>query len=330
MLNAYTLTPKGPLAHAGFKPDGTEQHVGWVDLLSPTPEEDKAAEAFLGVSIPTREEAHEIEFSSRFYQEDGAMYLTVSVVAGIDAGDPKLTPLSFILSRSRLATVRYEHFSAFKQFFGRLHRIGESCTDSAGVMLTLTDAIIDRLADVVEKVGGEIDRLNREIFGRSGIASSKGVKRRERRLEAYLQQLGSQNDIVSLVRESLASIERMLQYVNANGLGPTLGKSESGQIKLMTRDVRSLTDHLSFLSNRATFLLEATLGLISVQQNDVIRVFTAVATILLPPTLIGTVYGMNFEIMPETDWSFGYPFAIGLMVASALIPYFILKRRGWF
>ena len=330
MLMAYALTPAGPQPLSDVTAADEDGRVGWIDLLAPTPEEDKAAERFLGASIPTREEAQEIEFSSRFYTEDGVLFLSVSIIAGVDARKPMLTPLTFAISKSqRLATVRYDDFAAFRQFLARSTKSGSGCNDANGVTLTLIDAIIDRIADVIERTGSEIDRLNREIFGREGRKTGQG-KRRERRLESYLGQIGVQNDIVSKTRESLASVERMLQFLSASTIGPPANKGEAGQLKQMSRDVRSLTDHLSFLSNRATFLLDATLGLISVQQNDVIRIFTVVATILLPPTLIGTIYGMNFIHMPELDWVFGYPLAIGVMVASALVPYFILKGRGWF
>lgn len=350
MLNAYVLTQMGPRPVADARlPD--DDRIGWIDLLEPTPEEDRLAEAFLGVSIPTQEEAQEIEFSSRFYNEDGGQYLTVSIVAGYDAGEPILTPLSFVFSRGRIATVRYAEFAALRQFLARLAKLGEACSEPAGVFVSLVEAIIDRLADIVEKTGVEIDRLNKEIFRRGARPRVSGGKRRERQLEQFLGEVGYQNDIVSKIRESLASIERMLQYVGAVGLqpakpdealapqaAPAAAKKAKGEkpkidaatFKLMARDVRSLTDHLSFLSNRATFLLEATLGLISVQQNEVIRVLTVAATILLPPTLIGTVYGMNFVHMPELDWWFGYPLALLVMGASALVPYLILKRRGWF
>lgn len=358
MLNAYALKPAGPsrVADPHLPKD---DRVGWIDLLSPTNEEEKAAEAFLGVAIPTQEEALEIEFSSRFYNDEGGQYLTISIVAGYDAGEPILTPLTFVFSSHRLATVRYADFAALRQFLARLPKLGDACKDPAGVFVTLVEAVIDRLADIVEKTGMEVDRINKEIFRRGAKPKAAGGKRRERQLEGFLKDIGYQNDIVSKIRESLASIERMLQYIASVGLqparlGPTAnsdvdtpadapssggnGKKKKGEkpkidpatLKLMARDVRSLTDHLSFLSTRATFLLDATLGLISVQQNEVIRVFTAVATILLPPTLIGTLYGMNFTHMPELDWTFGYPLALLAMAASALVPYLILKWRGWF
>jgi magnesium transporter len=329
MHACYDLTDTGP------RPQGSGQrHVSdsiWIDLLNPTAEDDAEAEAFLGVSIPTREEAAEIETSSRFYTEDGATFLNLSTLVGIDRRRPTLSPLTYVLAGSKVATVRYEDSVAFRQFLAKATKPKAGRITAPGIVIHLTESIIDRAADVIEKVGAEIDRINNEVFkrderkpnGAAGLA-------RKRELSEYLEAISYQNDIISKSREALLSIERMIQYVSGAEIGWHEPKADRERLQLMALDVRSLTDQLSFLSSRATFLLEATLGLISVDQNDVIRVLTVAATILLPPTLIGTIYGMNFASMPELDWSFGYPLAIGLMIGAALIPYLILKRRGWF
>jgi magnesium transporter len=241
-----------------------------------------------------------------------------------------LSPLSFVLTGNKVATVRYEDSLAFRQFLARATKTKAGRITAPGIVMHLTESIIDRAADVVEKVGAEIDRINNEVFKRDGRAKAGAGLARKRQLSEYLEAIAFQNDIVSKSREALVSIERMIQYVSGAEIGWHEHKADRDRLQLMALDIRSLNDQLSFLSSRATFLLEATLGLISVDQNDVIRVLTVSATILLPPTLIGTIYGMNFASMPELDWSFGYPLAIGLMIGAALIPYLILKRRGWF
>jgi magnesium transporter len=328
MLAAYRLTNNGPEPFATL-PTTAGGGAGWIDLFNPTAEEDTAAETLLGVSIPTREEALEIESTSRFFVEDGATFLNLAVLIGVDAGEPILSPLSFVLKGDWVTTVRYTESAAFKQFQARSVKPKSNCNSATGIISSLTESIIDRAADIVEKIGADIDRINNDIFkGRSGEA--RGGRTRERRLEEFLEKIAYQNDIISKSRESLMSIERMLQYLSGSEVGWPDRKGDRDRLRLMARDVRSLTDQLSFLSSKATFLLDATLGLISVEQNDVIRVLTVAATILLPPTLIGTIYGMNFSGMPELKWSFGYPLAIILMVAAAVVPYLILKRRGWF
>ncbi len=328
MLAAYSLAASGP-EPLPTVPEVAGEGAGWIDLFNPTLQEDEVAVSLLGVSIPTREEAQEIESTSRFFIEDGATFLNLAVLVGVDAGQPALSPLSFVLKNEWVVTVRYAESSAFKQFQMRAAKPKNSCNTATDVISFMTESIIDRAADIVEKIGADIDRINNNIFkGRD--RQSRGGRERERSLEEYIEKIAYQNDIISKSRESLISIERMLQYLSGAGSGWPDRKTDRDRLRLMGRDVRSLTDQLSFLSSKATFLLDATLGLISVEQNDVIRVLTVAATILFPPTLVGTIYGMNFDGMPELKWGLGYPFAIGLMIASALIPYFILKRRGWF
>jgi magnesium transporter len=206
--------------------------------------------------------------------------------------------------------VRYEDSLAFRQFLARATKTKAGRITAPGIVMHLTESIIDRAADVVEKVGAEIDRINNEVFKRDGRAKAGAGLARKRQLSEYLEAIAFQNDIVSKSREALVSIERMIQYVSGAEIGWHEQKPDRDRLQLMALDIRSLTDQLNFLSS--------------------IRVLTVSATILLPPTLIGTIYGMNFASMPELDWSFGYPLAIGLMIGAALIPYLILKRRGWF
>lgn len=325
MLTAYAIGKDGPKplgdARDGHIPDG----AGWVDLFNPTREEEAAAEQFLGVEIPTREEAQEIEFSSRFYAENGGVFMTISVLAGVDAKKPALTPVTFALTRERIITVRYEEFRAFKQFLARADKPEYGCQDAPGVFFSLVEAIIDRSADVVEGASAEVDRINHVVF------SPIGIRKHRRRLDGVITEIGYDGDVVSKARESLSSIERLLQFVGSDRVEfPSDRKLREGQLKLLTLDVRSLTDQLAFLSNKLGFLMDATLGLISVDQNEVIRLLTVVATAFFPPTLIGTIYGMNFDFMPETQWTFGYPLAIGAMLLSAILPILYFKRRGWF
>lgn len=327
MLTAYNFSTHGPTRCAAA--DGPPATAGWVDLLNPDAGEDSAAETFLGASIPTMEEAQEIESSSRFYLEGGAVYLNLALLVGLKDRSPTLSPLSFVLKGDRIVTVRHVDSAAFNQFLQQIAKPEANCSTASAVLLRITDAIIDRSADAIEKAGADVDRINGQIFGRR---QDKIVRRvaRERRLEAALQEIAYQEDVISKCRESMTSIERMLQFIMATEIAWADRKADRERLKLLARDVRSLTDQLAFLSSRTSFLLDATLGLISVEQNDVIRVLTVAAAILLPPTLIGTIYGMNFTVMPELDWRFGYPLAVGVMILAGVVPYLILKRRGWF
>ncbi|MCB1500181.1 MAG: magnesium transporter CorA family protein [Bauldia sp.] len=324
MLDAYGLSDNGPQtinpAEGGTVPDGAR----WIDLNHPTREEDRAAEQFLRASLPTREEAQEIEFSSRFYVEDGAVFMTASVLTGVDLGKPALVPLTIVVAGDdRIATLRYNELRAQKQFLSRAAKPGSGCTNVAGIFFGLIEAVVDRTADVLEKISADVDRINQEVF------ASRGDKRRGRRLSSLMEGIGFQGDLAAKARESLSSLERLVQFAGV-ALPGSFGKGgNKNRLKLLARDVRSLEDHVAFLSNKILFLLDATLGLISVEQNEVIRVLTVAATIFFPPTLIGTIYGMNFDLMPELNWGLGYPLALILMLASAVLPYLYFKRRGW-
>jgi magnesium transporter len=324
MLVPYRLAENGPVPlprdESGRVPEGT----GWVDVFQPSPEEDRATEAFLGSSLPTREETQEIEFSSRFYSEDGAVYMTVSLLTGIDIARPIITPFTIVIAGDRIATLRYEDLRAFRQFLSRAGKSGSGCTTSAQVFLGLIEAIVDRMADVLERIGTDVDHINREVF-----TERKESSQRAKRLEVMIDEIGYQGDLAAKARESLASLERLIQFAGLALPGALKKGTSAARLKLAGRDIRSLEDQVSFLNSKINFLLDATLGLISVQQNEVIRILTVVTTVFFPPTMIGTVYGMNFKWMPELDWGFGFPYAIILMVISAVLPFLYFKRRGW-
>jgi len=324
MLTAYDVTEKGLEASRPGEDGAIAPTATWLDLMRPTQAEDHAAEAFLGASIPTREESQEIEFSSRFYSEENAVFVTASLLVGVDRGEPKLMPFTIVVAGDRLATIRDEDFRAHSQFLSRAAKPTSGCTSAPAVFLGLIEAIVDRTADMLERIGSVVDRINADIFIRD-----HGGRRRDRQLSSLIADIGAQGDIAAKARESLASLERLVQYA-AVALPPSFAKgAHRARMKLIGRDIRSLEDQVTFLSNKIDFLLNASLGLISVEQNEVIRVLTVAAMVFFPPTLIGTVYGMNFERMPELDWPFGYPLALLLMVASAILPLIYFRRRGW-
>ena len=325
MLSAYRLTEKGPEPAIPEGEDGVAASAIWVDALQPSAAEEKAVEGFLGAELPTREETQEIEFSSRFYVEDGAVYMTASLLTGIDVGKPALAPLTIVVAGERLVTLRYDDLRALRQFLARAGKPGSGCLTTPAIFLGLIEAIVDRTADVLERISADVDRINQEVFAEQTSRPRHGG----RGLEAVIGAIGRQGDLAAKCRESLASLERLAQFASL-ALPPAFGKgANKNRLKLAQRDIRSLEDHVSFLSNKITFLLDATLGLISVGQNEVIRVLTVAATIFFPPTLIGTIYGMNFDNMPELGWILGYPFALLLMALSAILPYLYFKRRGW-
>lgn len=299
--------------------------VVWADLLNPTKEEGAAIETLLGVAIPTREEMEEIEISSRLYVEDGAYFMTATLPAQTEIDDPLMSPVTFVLAGSRLITVRYHEPRAFKTFPQRAEKVATGCTTGDSVLIGLLEAIVNRLADILERAGRDVEAISRDIFE----ARSTKVSKRNRDFQELLKSIGRKEDIASSVRDSLISLQRLAGFLTHAATQTKMGKDKRARIKTLSRDVLSLADHTTFLSQKISFLLDATLGMISIEQNAIIKIFSVAAVIFLPPTLVASVYGMNFDVIPELKWEFGYPFAVFLMIVSAILPFWYFRRRGW-
>ena len=302
--------------------------VIWYDLLNPSVEETRLVQGQLGIEIPTRDEMQEIELSDRLYQEDGAQFMTMTAVAKLDSDNPVKVPVTFIVKGATLVTVRHADPKPFQTYAHRLQKAnGQACETGELVMLGLLEAMIDRTADALERAGSEVDGISRDVFRKTNASATK----KTRDLQSLIEQIGQKGDLLTIVRESLVSIGRLVAYhVALEGIGPRKAAKESRQrIKLIQRDATALGDHALFLSNKINFLLDATLGLINLEQNQIIKIFSVAAVVFLPPTLVASIYGMNFEVMPELQWRFGYPYALALMVLSAIVPFLYFKRRGW-
>lgn len=300
----------------------------WLDLLNPTIDEDKYVERLIGVSIPTREEMQEIEVSSRLYSENGGEFMTIAAVTHLDTDEPMTTPITFVLKGSSLVTVRYAEPRPFMMFIARAQRPGAvACATGEQIMLSLLEAMIDRLADALERVGVKMDTISREIFHRA----DKTEVAKARDFQGVLVDIGREGDLLSRVRESLVSMTRVLTYHTAlrEEADKRAIKDTRQRIRSIQRDISSLADHSTYLSSKVTFLLDATLGLINLEQNQIIKIFSIAAVCLMPPTLIASIYGMNFRHMPELDWTFGYPLALALMVVTGLLPFAFFRRKGW-
>lgn len=293
-------------------------NVVWIDLLSPTQDEERQLEGRLGIDIPTREEMEEIEVSSRLYVEEGAVFMTATLPARTDTDDLLMGPVTFVLTGAKLITVRYHEPRAFTTFPQRAEKVSLGCTNGEAVLIALLEATVDRLADILERVQRDVDEISRGIFQEGGGKQD---------LNKVLHRIGRKGDLGSHLRDSLVSLQRLAGF-----FGQTAQQSDKelrGRVKTLARDVQSLTDHASYLSAKITFLLDATLGMISIEQSNIIKIFSIAAGVFLPPTLIASIYGMNFVHMPELDWRYGYPLAFALMLASALVPFWWFKRRGW-
>ncbi len=294
----------------------------WLDLIDPTKAEEAFAERATGASIPTRDEAIEIEPSSRQFREGDVVTVIASIVAGMADNAPVLTPVSFVLTPRHLVTVRYAEPKVFELFGAHVERSKEVCADATATLLHLLEAIVDRMADVIEHVGDEMDNISRSTFRRG---ASKQQRMTNAALEVLLLRIGRVQDTVSKSRMSGVSIARLLSFLSGT-LDP---KGTKELLEGLAKDVSALTDHASYLGGNITFLLDAALGLINIEQNAIIKIFSVAAVIFMPPTLVASIYGMNFHNMPELSFTYGYPMALGLMVCSAVLPYLFFKNRGW-
>ena len=325
MLSVYvphgTSLERIEVAAASHVPD----NAIWFDLVGPTQQEDKLVESRVGISVPTREEMQEIEVTSRLYVENGARYMTATLMCQSDTETPKTTPVTFIIAGHRLITVRYDEPRPFMIVGHKLARTCPSGATGEMVMMELLDAVIDRSADILERIGSEVDQTSHEIFEPTGSAAD-----RARSYNEIMKSIGRKGDLTSKVRESLVSIGRLLLYLANEADSMKWAKEMRAQLKGMQRDVQSLSDHATYLSNKITFLLDAMLGFVSIEQNNIIKLFSVAAVVLMPPTLVASIYGMNFSHMPELNLTFGYPMALALMVLSAVLPYFFFKWKKWF
>ncbi len=298
--------------------------VLWIDLYEPTREEDQQVEELLGVSIPTHEDMDDIEPSELLWTENGARYMTMRLLVKVNTNGPEISAVTFILAGKVLVTVRYCDPKAFSNFVGHASKPG-GCGESAeAIMAGLIDAIIERAAEVLQETGDRLDTISRGVFKDS-------VKQGDRNatLQRTLQALGRHGDLISKSRESLVSIERVLLSFSAGLKAPHISSNLREEVKATLRDLQSLEEHASFQSSKIQFLLDATLGLVNLEQNNIIKLFSVMAVIFMPPTLVASIYGMNFEHMPELKWEYGYPMALALMVVVAVAPYLIFRWKNW-
>ena len=314
----------------------------WIDMLEPSPEEEQALEAALGIGIPTREEMQEIELSSRLYEEDGVLFMTSTVMTKADTTKPESTAVTFVLLSDKLVTVRYADPVPFHAFHARREANVQRYQTANQILAGLVDAIIERVADILEGVGAKLDVISLKVFEPDSVlnlpfaigslkrsAGGNARKARQRNFVDILRHIGAASDLVSRSRESLVSLARLVLFYREMRTENGGTKESLAHIKTIIADLGSLSDHAGFLSTKVAFLLDATLGMINNEQNAIIKVLSLAALVFLPPTLVAGLYGMNFEHMPELKWVHGYPFAMLLMVISAVLPFLYLRRKGW-
>jgi magnesium transporter len=305
-------------------------NVTWIDLLKPEPDEVAFVKRTTGLEVPSIEDLSEIESSSRLRHQNSAIYLSAPLIYRADSDHRLTTPVGFVLTRERLVTVRFEDITSFKTFSAR-DLAGESDPlSSAAVFAGLMDAITDRLADVLENIAAELDMLSHRLFHTPATEpiSRRPPARESADLRIILRRVGNSGDLASKIRDSLLGIGRIVPYVLSLA-ADWLPSEIKLRLDTVRQDVLSLSDYDAHILNKVQLLLDATLGLINVEQNNIMKVLTIVSVVGIPPTLVASMYGMNFKNMPELDWSWGYPYGLALIALSAILPVAWFKWRGW-
>ena len=304
-------------APEAFGPD-----IVWLDLLNPSVNEEDFYERMLGIDLPLREEMKSIEPSSRLYRENGALFMTATIISKADSTEPEAASVSFILKGRLFITIRYSEPKSIGIFSSHLVRHADEFTDGCSVFGGLLEAIVERTAEVLERITADADAISSTIFSIEGTQGEDAHSRILKKI-AFLQNL------MAKIRDSLVTLGRVTHF---SGLLDVIKDNHvlDEQLKSVDHDIRSLSDQASFLSSTIGFLLNASLGLINIEQNGIIKFFSVVAVVFLPPTLIASIYGMNFKWMPELEWHWGYPMAVMMMIASAVGPYAWFKFKRWF
>jgi magnesium transporter len=310
-----TLTP-GP---------HTVSDAVWIDLVDPDDAERSTVERFTGLEIPARADITEIESSSRLAAVGKILRMNTMVAYRDPEGRSNLSPVGFVLSPDRLVTVRFAALPVFEAVAEHLgHGPKPSC--SMDMFTQLLEAIVDRVADVLEHLAADLDGLSREIFS---VEKAKRTGRTaDRALQGTLMAVGRAGDAIGNLRDGLLGLGRIAAYV--------LQMAESWipaeiRTRLLTvkQDIASLNDYDQQLTQKTSFLLDATLGFISIEQNNGVKVLTVVSVVGIPPTLIASMYGMNFKAMPELNWEYGYAYGLTLIALSIVIPLVWFKVKGW-
>jgi magnesium transporter len=298
----------------------------WIDLLNPTSDEVAKVASDWGIHVPSRDSLEEVESSSRTRAEDQLLYVSMPLAAEDAAAGFAPLPLGFILSPELLITVRYSEVHAFPKV--RALVTTNPHTSSAQLFVAIIDGMVDYGADMLESSSGSLAAVSANTFDRAGSAIPSGTKRVTRAMRENLKAVGTVGDTLSRIRQSLLGLQRIVGFVSETAASWLVPEAKT-HLKTAQQDLTSLVDFEAHLSGKAQFLLDAVLGFINTEQNEIFKVLTIVSVVGVPPTLIASMYGMNFHFMPELAWRWGYAYGLVLIALSALLPIIWFKRRGW-
>ena len=299
----------------------------WVDLFNPTDEEIGRACTEYQLDIPPRDQLEEIEFSSRLQYEDGVFTISVPVTPhNKNGGEDVTTPLGFVMTKDLLVTVRFAHLHTFDAIKTRVERRPRSAPD---IFMVIVEAMIDYGADRLEELRSEALKISQRIFHKEMQDWQRSkVAKVNRMLRETLVEIGDMGERLSHIRDTLLVLQRAIPFVSEHGDG-WLESLVKARLKMAGADVQSLNDYEVHLTDKLQFLLDADLGFIATEQNDLFKVLTIASVVGIPPVLVAGIYGMNFHYMPELAWPDGYPFGLTIIVLSGLLPLLWFKWKGW-
>lgn len=328
MLTFYGSNTKGPIA-IPIDAEVLPRSVNWIDAVNPTQEERSRLERLIQAPVPTLGDLLEIETSSRLAVVDDAIVMSLPAMVKDETGYPKSTPLGFVVKAERVATIRFEPLHTFEMHARQICDKGQLSEGGVGATISLIEVLVDHLADVLERIGTDLDGMSRSIFA-SGLVTAKGRRPHQsnRILTELLQTVGRNGDLASKVSETLLGLSRMGPFLAVKAT-PSLTPELKSRLDIVAADTKSLHEYQEHMSNKTQFLLDTLLGLGNIEQNNVFRVLTVVSVIGIPPTFIASMYGMNFKNIPEYDWAHGYAYGLTLIAFSAIAPAVWFKVKGW-
>lgn len=323
MLTAFACEGKA-LRRIADPPDQALHDAAWIDLLSPDPEEAARVARATDLRVPSEAELSEIETSSRLAMFDGVLYLSMPLVSRLEAL-PRAAPAGFVLSRERLLTIRFAPSRLFDEFSKRQLSAETAERGGAHILVGLLETIVDRQADALEQMRADLDAISQRIFREGQRLSRKGE---DTLLRETLAAIGRTGEVISFIRDSQLGADRIVPYVLGN-TKEWLPTDLEPRLNSLRQDIASLKDYDLHLDDKVQFLLDATLGFISIAQNNVVKVLTVASVAGIPPVLLAGIYGMNFKLMPELDWHWGYAYALVMILLSTIVPLVWFKLKGW-
>jgi magnesium transporter len=288
-------------------------NIIWIDMISPSIEEVKTVESIFNIKFPTKQESEEIELSSRYWEEDNRIEINSYFLINHDNAALNET-VSFVLQDDLLISIRYKNLESFNTFIRKLLNSPREFKNGYSIFCEIIDIRIDADADIIENLSKEITKIRKHVF--TDYANDD---------EEILEKISSFEDLNMKIRENLTDKQRILSTL----LKSSKYNDDKNKIPIMLKDIKSLIEYTNFNFERLDYLQNIFIGILSIEQNKVIKMFTIVNVVFLPPTLIASIYGMNFDILPELHWEYGYLFSVGLMILSSVTPIWIFKKKGW-